>query len=166
MSAKHSGDKRIQVLGAVIVAVIFFVVGSVVVIQRAGRTQPPADAAAVTQLAECLTQKGAKMYGAYWCPHCQQQKKDFGDAFAKVDYVECSPQGTPQGQQAQVCTDAGVKNYPTWIFPDGSRQTGELSFADLAAKSGCAFAPSAAAPAPAANLNIAQPAPVTLPAKP
>jgi len=28
------------------------------------------DAAAELALAECLTESGAKFYGAYWCPHC------------------------------------------------------------------------------------------------
>jgi len=30
-----------------------------------------------SEFAKCLTQKGAKMYGTFWCPHCQNQKKEF-----------------------------------------------------------------------------------------
>ena len=29
-------------------------------------------------LAQCLTDKGAKFYGAFWCSHCQEQKAEFG----------------------------------------------------------------------------------------
>jgi len=29
------------------------------------------------EFAQCLTDKGVKMYGAYWCPHCQAQKALF-----------------------------------------------------------------------------------------
>jgi thiol-disulfide isomerase/thioredoxin len=27
------------------------------------------------EFAKCLTDNGAKFYGAFWCPHCQAQKK-------------------------------------------------------------------------------------------
>jgi thiol-disulfide isomerase/thioredoxin len=30
------------------------------------------------EFAECLKSKGAVFYGAFWCPHCQDQKKLFG----------------------------------------------------------------------------------------
>ncbi len=90
-------------------------------------------------LAKCLVESGAKTYGAWWCSHCNNQKEAFGKSwkiFAEGGgYVECS---TPDGkQQLQVCTDAGIKGYPTWRFGDGSELGGELSFAILAEKSGC-----------------------------
>ncbi len=86
--------------------------------------------------AQCLADKGVKFYGAFWCPHCQAQKKLFGtQAIKKLPYVECS---TPDGKsQNQECKDAGIKGYPTWKFTDGSVQTGELTFAQLAEKTGC-----------------------------
>jgi len=40
------------------------------------------------ELAQCLTSQGVKMYGAYWCPHCQDQKDDFGASFTYIDYIE------------------------------------------------------------------------------
>lgn len=85
--------------------------------------------------AQCLTDKGVKFYGAYWCPHCSAQKRAFGSAIKKVDYIECS---TPDGKgQMPVCAEAGIQGYPTWVFPDGTRLSGEQSFATLAEKSGC-----------------------------
>jgi hypothetical protein len=41
------------------------------------------------RVATCLDQTGAKMYGADWCSHCNNQKKEFGDAFEIIDYIDC-----------------------------------------------------------------------------
>ena len=87
--------------------------------------------------AKCLTENDAKMYGAYWCPHCNDQKKMFGDSFSKVKYIECS---LPGGQgQVKECQDAAINGYPTWEFGDGSRLEGEVPLETLAAKSGCSL---------------------------
>ena len=46
------------------------------------------------QLAKKLAAAGAKMYGAFWCSHCYDQKDDFGaQAMADFPYVECFPEG-------------------------------------------------------------------------
>ena len=88
-------------------------------------------------LAQCLTEKGVKFFGAFWCPHCQNQKKTFGNSAKLLPYVECS---TPDGQgQLQVCKDAGVSSYPTWIFADGTKLNGEQEPGALAMKAGCAL---------------------------
>ena len=94
--------------------------------------------------AQCLGEKGAKFYGAFWCPHCQRQKALFGSAAADLPYVECSAQDGKS--QLQVCIDNKIENYPTWEFADGSRITGERSLAELAQRTGCAL-PSDGAPA-------------------
>ena len=86
-------------------------------------------------LARCLTSKQAKMYGAFWCPHCQEQKEMFGPSFEFAPYVECGVQGSRKEQP--VCTDAGVKNYPTWVFADGTRVEGTLPLSALAEKTQC-----------------------------
>jgi len=31
----------------------------------------------------------------------------------------------------------GIEGYPTWEFPDGSRQSGEVPFSQLSERSGC-----------------------------
>ncbi|HXY13557.1 MAG TPA: hypothetical protein VEI26_03550 [Terriglobales bacterium] len=85
--------------------------------------------------AQCLGSKGAKMYGAFWCPHCDSQKEIFGSSFQYAPYVECGVKGsrTP----AQVCVDANVKHYPTWVFADGARVEGEHSLEFLSQETGC-----------------------------
>jgi hypothetical protein len=85
--------------------------------------------------AQCLADKGAKFYGTFWCTHCQAQKKMFGTSQKYLPYVECS---TPDGQeQLPVCKEAGIEGYPTWVFADGSRLSGEISLETLAQKTQC-----------------------------
>lgn len=84
---------------------------------------------------KCLKDKGLKFYGAFWCPHCQNEKSLFGNSAKYLPYVECS---TPDGNgQLEVCKKENIQAYPTWQFGDGSRQQGELSLKELSEKSGC-----------------------------
>jgi len=85
--------------------------------------------------AKCLATKQAKMYGAYWCPHCADQKEMFESSFQYVPYVECGVSGSRD--EAQVCKDAGIKHFPTWQFADGERQEGTLTLQALGTKTGC-----------------------------
>jgi hypothetical protein len=85
--------------------------------------------------AKCLTEKQVKMYGLYWCTHCAEQKELFGASFKQVTYIECGIKGSRDEQPA--CKDAGVKNFPTWQFPDGSRKEGSQSLQILSQQSGC-----------------------------
>ena len=86
--------------------------------------------------AQCLKDKGVIFYGAFWCPHCQATKGMFGKSAKLLPYVECS---TPNGQgQTQVCIDKGIKNYPTWTFPNSTTTlTGERTLEELSQMSGC-----------------------------
>lgn len=86
--------------------------------------------AAETALATHLTQVDAKMYGAYWCSHCAEQKERFGkEAFSKVTYIECDPDG--QNSQPQVCQAKGIQSYPTWEV-NGQFYSGVQSLPELA----------------------------------
>lgn len=85
-------------------------------------------------LAQCIAKSGAKFYGAYWCPHCQAQKAAFGNSERLLPYIECAAAGNSQTQE---CTDAGVQSYPTWVFTDGSRVSGEQTLDTLAEKTKC-----------------------------
>ncbi len=87
--------------------------------------------------AKCVASKQAKMYGAYWCPHCADQKEMFESSFQYVPYVECGVQGSRD--EAQVCKDAGVKHFPTWQFADGERREGTQPLQALGTKTGCSL---------------------------
>ena len=84
----------------------------------------------IERLAKFLNEKGMVMYGAYWCPHCNDQKKLFGDAVEFVDYVECDEKG-PNANPDE-CIAKGIEGYPTWIYQD-KQYSGYKSLSELAA---------------------------------
>ena len=95
-------------------------------------TSGPAQLALVRHLREI----GAKEYGAYWCPHCHDQKMLFGkEAAALIDYVECDPRG--QNSRAEICqaAAANIKGFPTWEIK-GQFYSGTQSLEKLADLSG------------------------------
>lgn len=86
-------------------------------------------------LAKCLTANGVKLYTASWCGHCKNQKEAFGEGLEYLNNTECA-----EGDNwAQACKDAGVKAVPTWIFADGTVQTGNTPLAKLAEENGCTY---------------------------
>jgi thiol-disulfide isomerase/thioredoxin len=95
--------------------------------------EPYVDASA---FAQALTNAGVRMFGAWWCPHCQAQKAMFGDAADELPYVECA---NPDRTQTQAAIDNNISSYPTWIWGDGSRKVGTLSFEEIAQMSGVAL---------------------------
>jgi uncharacterized membrane protein len=99
--------------------------------------------AAESQLAQHLKTTGATMYGAYWCPHCCEQKQLFGQvAMKQLNYVECG-EGGPNAQ-VNVCRDlapeietqTGEKfGFPTWQI-NGKFYPGRKPLTELAQLSG------------------------------
>ena len=87
--------------------------------------------------ANCLTEKQVKMYGLYWCTHCAEQKELFGASFKYVTYIECGIKGSKD--EEPICKEAGVKNFPTWQFPDGSRKEGTQPLQTLSEQTGCSL---------------------------
>jgi uncharacterized membrane protein/glutaredoxin len=71
-------------------------------------------------LARHLREQGAVMYGAYWCPHCTDQKALFGDAAKDIPYVECAKDGV--NARPDLCEKAGVKSFPTWVMGTERRE--------------------------------------------
>lgn len=102
-------------------------------------------------LAQRLRGEGARMYGAFWCSHCYEQKQSFGkEAMAAFPYVECFPEGWRKGvQMATACQAAGLEGFPTWVMPDGTKLVGEQTFNKLES----ALDDAAAAAAVAAQLQ-------------
>ncbi len=114
----------------------YMIVGLVIIILLIGFTVVSFSAPGkYDDFAKCLSEKGVKFYGAFWCSHCANQKAMFGKSFQYINYIECSE---PDGAgQLPVCKDAGVKSYPTWEFANGTQQSGELSIQQLSERTGC-----------------------------
>ncbi len=86
------------------------------------------------ELAKHLTSVGAKMYGAFWCGHCNEQKQMFGrEAVEELTYIECDPQG--KNPQVALCQAAGITGYPAWQI-NGQMYFGTRSLPELAQLSG------------------------------
>lgn len=114
-------------LGVVIVAVV----ASAYFIARHRRANH------LNSFAQCLAAKQTTMYGAYWCPHCAEQKEIFAASFQYVPYVECGIKGSRA--ESPDCLRAGVKRFPTWQFSDGERKEGVMQLKPLSEKTGCAL---------------------------
>lgn len=94
----------------------------------------PAEDPKLKALATHLDETGAKFYGAYWCPNCNEQKELFGASADRLPYVECTPDGR-NGVMAFVCVSKEIEGYPTWIIND-RRHQGVLQPEQLARYSG------------------------------
>ncbi|MBW4693246.1 MAG: hypothetical protein KME27_15955 [Lyngbya sp. HA4199-MV5] len=107
------------------------------VIAQASATVPPVtttSSAAAIELAKHLKRVGAKMYGAYWCPHCHEQLQLFGNkAAAQLPYIECAEDG--KNARPALCKAAKIEGYPTWKIK-GKTYEGTQGLIDLANASG------------------------------
>lgn len=118
-----------------ILVIVLLILGTIATILLQSGNSTPAGPGKYDAFAQCLKDKSAVFYGAFWCPHCQTQKKLFGSSVKFLDYVECS---TPDGSgQTQACKDKKITGYPTWEFADGTRLNGEIPLAQLAEKTSC-----------------------------
>lgn len=128
----NDNKNNIKIFLSVIGILILGVIATIIL--RSGSGTPPGSGK-YDAFAQCLADKGAVFYGAFWCAHCQAQKKLFGSSVKLLPYVECS---TVNGKgQTQACVDKKVEGYPTWEFADGSRLNGAVPLAELAEKTSC-----------------------------
>ncbi len=95
------------------------------------QTSGPAELA----LAQHLKDSGVVMYGAWWCPHCHEQKELFGaEAAQALAYVECAEDGV--NPQTKLCrSKPEIKGFPTWEV-NGQFYSGAQSLERLAELSG------------------------------
>jgi len=136
--------------------IVVLVVGVVATVVLRSSGVEPIQAGLYDTFTQCLKDKGAIFYGAFWCPHCQAQKKMFGTSAKLLPYVECS---TLNGKgQLPICIDKGISGYPTWEFADGSRLSGEISLEQLALKTACVLPSSGASEALPASSGVSSPA--------
>jgi hypothetical protein len=124
---------NIKIFVSIIILLILGTVTTVLLQSSSGSA--PATPGKYDAFAQCLKDKGALFYGAFWCPHCAAEKALFGSSVHLLPYIECS---TPDANgQTQICIDKKIQSYPTWIFADGSQLNGTIPLAQLAQKTGC-----------------------------
>jgi len=58
-----------------------------------------------TQLARCLESKNSEFYSAVFCPECEKQKKEFGQAFKIIRTIDC-------GKMGELCPS--IRSVPSW----------------------------------------------------
>ena len=124
------GKKKIKNWG------IFLVIIAVVVLIGYWMTLQSNAPGKYDEFAQCLNDSRVTMFGAFWCPHCQQQKEAFGNSFKLINYVECS---NSDRSQNTLCDSENIDGYPTWEFADGTRRGGFIPLETLADLSGCSL---------------------------
>ncbi|MEA5479351.1 protein disulfide isomerase family protein [Pseudanabaena galeata UHCC 0370] len=98
--------------------------------QEAAPTVTTSSSANKIALAKHLRKIGAKLYTAYWCPHCHNQKQRFGkEAVKHLEVIECDRRGVKP--QTQLCRDKKIRAYPTWEI-NGKLYPGNHSLESIA----------------------------------
>ena len=83
--------------------------------------------------AKAIAASGSKFYGAAWCRFCTQQKEQFQDGGKYLPFIEVT---NPDRTLNSIGIEADISAFPTWEFPDGSRETGVLTFDALSTRTG------------------------------
>jgi thiol-disulfide isomerase/thioredoxin len=115
--------------------IIFILIAVLVLGSAVALAFMPSKPGQLDSFASCVKDSGATFYGAFWCPHCHEQKSLFGRSAKLLPYQECS---TPDGKgQNDLCDSKDIKSYPTWEFKDGSRNLGTMTLEALASSTAC-----------------------------
>ncbi len=86
------------------------------------------------KFAKFLTNNNFKMYSAYWCPHCHDQKQLFGKkAVKELTVVECAQDG--KDNQYKLCREKQIEGFPSWEI-NGEIYSGVKNLNDLAIMTG------------------------------
>lgn len=85
--------------------------------------------------AKCLTERGTKFYGTYWCGWCKKQNEIFGEAAQYLPYIECTDEKT--GNLTSECQKEEITGFPTWEFPEKGKVVGFQTLESLSKLSGC-----------------------------
>ncbi len=102
--------------------------------EPAEETTEETEAEDLAGFAECLAEKGAVLY-VYDKNNVDQIEMFEGFFDRYLQFVDCKVEENPQIQK-EVCDDANVKGYPTWII-NNEIYKGEQTLDDLSRISGC-----------------------------
>ncbi len=86
------------------------------------------------KFAQFLSDNNIRMYSAYWCPHCHDQKQLFGKkAVKELRVVECAQDG--KNNQYKLCREKQIEGFPSWEI-NGVIYSGVKDLNDLAIMTG------------------------------
>ena len=86
------------------------------------------------KFAKFLSDNNIKMFSAYWCPHCHDQKQLFGKkAVKELTIVECAKDG--KDNQYELCREKEIQGFPSWEIK-GEIFSGVKDLNDLAIMTG------------------------------
>jgi len=91
--------------------------------------------------AQCLYERGVRMYGSATCSFCAKQRALFGDSFHYIQEIECDPRNP--NPETERCIAKNILHTPTWILEDEMGNDihrfnpGVVSFEKLSEISGC-----------------------------
>jgi hypothetical protein len=92
-----------------------------------------------SNLVSCMNERGVVYYKSVRCNNCKRQEKLLGDAYKKLNQVECHPDG--QNPQPELCLAKRINKTPTFLIEqDGTelkRVEGLQPIEALAAFAGC-----------------------------
>lgn len=98
----------IVIAGLVVSGIVYFVQSGTVVKED------------YTAFVEHLNEKGWVYYKSYTCSNCKRQEKLFGDAYQKLNAVECHPKG-PNGNP-ELCLKRNITKTPTWLLEQDDQE--------------------------------------------
>ncbi len=82
------------------------------------------------KFAKFLSDNNVKMFSAYWCPHCHDQKQLFGKKAVKnLTVIECAQDG--KNNQYKLCREKQIEGFPSWEI-NGEIYSGVQDLNDLA----------------------------------
>lgn len=70
-----------------------------------------------TPFVEALNEKGVVYYKSYTCNNCKRQEATIGEAYIKLNSVECHPDGP--GGDPDLCLAKKISHTPTFILEPG-----------------------------------------------
>ncbi|MFH1473207.1 MAG: hypothetical protein ABIF06_02245 [bacterium] len=116
---------------------IWWLVGMIIILGLVWLIRIPSKSSQYDTFASCINDSGTLFYGTFWCPVCKNQKANFGSSAKLLPYIECS---TADGKsQLPICNEAGITGYPTWVFPDGSQEKGNIPLERLSELTSCSL---------------------------
>ena len=67
-----------------------------------------------TPFVNALNEQGVVYYKSYTCSNCKKQEQIIGEAYKKLNSVECHPEG-PNGNP-ELCLERGIEHTPTFLI--------------------------------------------------